>query len=260
MPYILNELLNELGADHPKRVSFANAQESFEGVAKLTLCREKIGNSWHDKVVLAGLDQFCKELVEGSIPSTIYWNRASAWFGGTVFEQQESYSIPNCNSGWLPEFFLTLCALLPRFCLWASLLAATLLPEPLPILPSLLSRAVSFGITHFPANFKALCNYVFCFYGVGASDTLARLCNASCLSAFCTSTLVFPGTSYSQANFHTLNFPTLCISLFAPQHYTTLYFANTALVPSGISAQMIRQMWSHHVSWQWCFPALLNSM
>ena len=148
--------------------------------------------------MLAGLGQFCKELVEGSIPSTTTWSRAFAWFKWTVLEQQESCSLPNYSSGRLPDFFLTLCALLPRFCLWSTSLATTLLPKP--VLPSIIFARCVLRHHVFPRSlhsivqscillcalvlpdisanlFRAVCHPVFCKFGISA---LRRSCLTSC--------------------------------------------------------------------------------
>ena len=61
----------------------------FKEVAKPTLCREKIGKSWHETVVLAALGQFFRELVEGWIPSTITWSRAVYGHGTTIFSSSK---------------------------------------------------------------------------------------------------------------------------------------------------------------------------
>ena len=133
---------------------FEMLKKSFKGGAKLALCPKNLAKSWHDKVVLAALGQFCKELVEGWIPSTTTWSRACAWFIWMVFGQQESCRLPTCISGWLPDFFLTLCALLPRLCLRANFVGKTCFQNLFS--QASFSRAVSFGITQLLAKLKVL--------------------------------------------------------------------------------------------------------
>ena len=55
---------------------------------------QKIDESWHETVVLAGLGQFCEELVEGSIPSTIIWNRAAGGLTETKFDNKKATALP----------------------------------------------------------------------------------------------------------------------------------------------------------------------
>ena len=129
MPYFGTRILTNLGVAPLKEFHLQMLIRVFKEVARPTLCREKIGKSWHETVVLAALGQFCKELVEGWIPSTTTWSRACAWFARIVLGQQEGCSLPNCISGRSPDFFSTLCALLSQFC------DHNVRPEP--ILPSL---------------------------------------------------------------------------------------------------------------------------
>ena len=84
MSFFLIRYFNNLGKARPERVSIAIAHKGFEAAAKLAFVAKKLANASTKTVVLAGLGQFCKELVEGSIPSTTTWSRASAWLVGRI--------------------------------------------------------------------------------------------------------------------------------------------------------------------------------
>ena len=77
--------LNEFHLQMLKRV--LKLWQSLRFVAK------KLTKSWHETVVLAGLGQFCNELVEGSIPSTITWNRAPIWCGWVSFDSKKTVAL-----------------------------------------------------------------------------------------------------------------------------------------------------------------------
>ena len=96
---------------------FEMLKKSFKGGAKLALCPKKFGEklarlgraSWAGPVLQRtgrGFDSLHDHL-ESCRNLVLRYN----------FGHQESCSLPNYRSGWLPDFFLTLCALLPRFCL-----------------------------------------------------------------------------------------------------------------------------------------------
>ena len=90
----------------------------FKEVARPTLCREKIGKSWHETVVLAALGQFFRELVEGWIPSTITWSRAVYGHGATIFNSSRATASSTvdladyqtsfcCEMSYCQDFFLS---------------------------------------------------------------------------------------------------------------------------------------------------------
>ena len=139
--------------------------------------------------MLAALGQFCKELVEGWIPSTTTWSRAYAWFIWMVFGQQESCRLPTCISGWLPDFFLTLCALLSRFCVM-QFCGYNVLPRP--VLPDSFSRAMSLGIMHPLTTSKESFLLQLTFQPSAFSGILSQMLTASCRTAFRTWKLVHP--------------------------------------------------------------------
>ena len=137
--------------------------------------------------MLAALGQFCKELVEGWIPSTTTWSRAYAWFARIVLGQQEGCSLPNCISGRSPDFFSTLCALLPQFCLW-QFCDHNVRPEP--ILPSSFLALYHSESCIFPLHSQKS----FCYNLLSSHprfSTPRRNCSpASCHPAFCNWKLV----------------------------------------------------------------------
>ena len=89
MPYFGTRILTNLGVAPLKEFHLQMLIRVFKEVARPTLCREKIGKSWHETVVLAALGQFFRELVEGWIPSTITWSRAVYGHGTTIFSSSK---------------------------------------------------------------------------------------------------------------------------------------------------------------------------
>ena len=121
MPYFESKTYINSGVAPLNEFHFEMLKKSFKGGAKRTLCPKKFGKklarlgraSWAGLVLQRtsrGFDsphdhlESCRNLVRLD-----------------NFGHRESCSLPNYSSGRSPDFFLTLCSLLPRRCLSANL-------------------------------------------------------------------------------------------------------------------------------------------